>query len=717
MKSILSVLLGVLSLAGMSQGQISQTPLGLPDGNENTFVMPIRPSMSDLIRQDRVMQNPLGKIEPAGNRWYIFERMNDQRYWENVNLSELILELEKGYTLDDPALKPVLAEMGLDSLRGKSHYPDMQNFFTFHNPSPDKETVLKIGKALRSIAFVKFIEPSPIIEMQGCVPNDPYYAGYQWGPYVIRADSVWCYFTGGSHQLVGVIDDAFDYSHPDLQNVIRYGYDFTNSDNDPSPDFASDQHGTHVAGTIGASIHNGIGVAGIINDTMYVAKVADNIPNNSSFDGTAILNAINAIATLTRIRTYNMSFGSPSPSSAQENAINNTWSNGKLPIAAAGNDATSSPFYPAAYTNVVSVSAVGVTSNGYLTDASYSNYGNWINVSAPGGETSTGYPIRSTIPGNSYGDMQGTSMASPHVTGVAALIFAMNPLLSNAQARTILQSKVFDLGTPGYDQLFGNGMVCAFCAYEEACNQFNISITSGSTSICSGSTVTLNAPSHIDIQYQWRRNGTDIPNATSSQYAASQSGTYTLYATTAGGCISTSNTITLTVTPAPVAAFTYSAVGNSVSFTSNSSNGTSYSWNFGNGSTSTQQNPGHTYSSPGVYTVTLTVTNACGSNTTTQQITVGSTSVENYTEDISFGVFPNPAYDITHISCVLDAPHDVAVSIFDLSGKMISAWRSEQAMSGVVNIPLDISAYSSGVYFIQLQIDGANTMKRKLIKL
>lgn len=717
MKSILFTVFGLMSLYATGQGKITQTPLGVTDNGENTWVMPIRPSMSDLIRKEQVVQNPFGKIEPTGNRWYIFERMDDQRYWDHVNLSQLILELQPGFTLEEPSLKRVLAELGLDSLWGKSMYPEMQNFFTFYNPSPDKETVLKIGKALRNISFVKFIEPVPIIETLGCVPNDPFYAGYQWGPYVIRADSVWCYFTGGSHQLVGVIDDAFDYGHQDLQNVIRYGYDFTNSDNDPAPDFASDQHGTHVAGTIGASIHNGIGVAGIVNDTMYVAKVADNIPNNSSFDGTAILNAINAIASLTRIRTYNMSFGSSSPSSAQENAINNTWNNGKLPIAAAGNDATNVQFYPAAYTNVVSVSAVGVTSNGYLTDASYSNYGNWINVSAPGGETSTGYPIRSTIPGNSYGDMQGTSMASPHVTGVAALIFAMNPLLTNSQARAILQSQVFDLGTPGYDQLFGNGMVCAFCAYEEACTQFNISITSGSTSICSGSSVTLNAPSNIDIQYQWRRNGTDIPNATSSQYAASQSGAYTLHATTAGGCISISNAITLTVTPAPVASFTYSAVGNSVSFTSNSTNGTSYAWNFGNGSTSTQQNPSHTYSSPGVYTVTLTVTNACGSSTTTQQITVGSTSVENYVQDINLEVFPNPASDVANISCFLDAPRHITVSVFDLSGKMLGNWQSGQAMSGAVNIPLDLSAYSSGVYFIQVDIDGGNTVKRKLIKL
>jgi hypothetical protein len=337
-----------------------------------------RPDLN-LVSKQKCDGPAIGKFEATGKHWYALESSQDSVYWAHVDCKHLIIELDSGMLLTQNGLLDSLIRYGISGVSDSSMFPNVQNFFELFFPSGDRNSVISICEKLKSFQGVRYIEPVGIVKSTACPPNDTYW-GYQWGPYVIYADSVYCYFTGGSNQLVGVIDDAIDWYHEDLYNTVWYGYDFANNDSDPTPDFMSDDHGTHVTGTIAASINNGMGVAGIINDSIYAAKTVD---NSGSLNISAILNAINSMASNPRIRTFNMSFGGYAPLSALENACNNAWNSGKLPIASAGNDNTSTMIYPAAYSTVVSVSAVGADISGNLISASYSNFGNWIDVSAP----------------------------------------------------------------------------------------------------------------------------------------------------------------------------------------------------------------------------------------------------------------------------------------------------------------------------------------------
>ena len=671
----------------------------------------------DLLNTKLNDGNNKGKIEPTGRHWYALERQDDTVYWNSVDCKKVIIELDFGLTLDKKEISAVLLRYNITVIIGKSMFPEIQNFYELSFTGGNRSEIIKLCKELQQVQGIKYLEPSTIYKTQACDPNDTYWVD-QWGPKVIYADSVYCYFTGSTKQIVGVIDNAIDWLHQDLYNTVWFGYDFANNDNDPSPDISTNDHGTHVAGTIGAEINNGIGVAGMLNDTVYAAKIGD---NTGTLSGTAIINAINAMATNSRIRTFNMSFGSSSPSSAEENALISAWNNGKLPIAAAGNDNVSTPFYPAAYTNVVSVSAVGVNSSGYLIPASYSNYGSTIDVSAPGGEDATGYYIVSTLPNNSYGGSgwQGTSMASPHVTGVAGLIFAINPFLTNTQARTILQTQVFDLGASGYDIYYGSGMVCAICSFLEACNEFSVSITSsGPTALCPGGSVTLSAPYNFNVKYQWKKNGVNIVGQTNNTYTATQVGTYTLYVQSYAGCSNTSNSIIVTTGSSPASNFTYTPSpiyqGQSVHFIDQSTNSPiSWAWVFGEGGTSSSQNPYYTYVNAGTYHVTLGAMNACGNTNITKSVivknNVGVEDNNNFEELLN--IFPNPVNSNFEIKYEKGFQKDAKYQIVEINGKIVQ----ENTLNGQTN-EIDISNLSKGIYSVRI-FNGNNTCIKKLSKL
>lgn len=590
-----------------------------------TKELPDRENLKKLSKSDYNFDLKKKVTIDIEKHWYALENGSNEIYWNNVNCNKLIIEFQKNYSLENSNVKDFLQKFSLSKVIEKSMFPEIQNFYVFEIANSDKSTVLSIIKYAKEIDFIINAEPVSIINKNGCQPNDPYYS-QQWGPYVMYADSVWCYFTGGSKNLIAVIDDAIDWYHPDLYDAVWYGFDFAMNDSDPTPDDGQ-QHGTHVTGTVGATINNGIGIAGMIVDTIYFAKATD---NNSIFSNTAIVNALNYIASNPKIRVVNMSFGSYAQNSAIETALQNAYNNGKLLIAAAGNDATSDHMYPASYSIVINVSSVGVDNYGNLIDASYSNWGNTIDVSAPGGESSTGYPIISTLPSNNYGGTvwEGTSMAAPHVTGVAGMIFAINPLLTNLQARTIIEQQVFDLGATGWDPFFGSGMVCAWCAFEEACNQLSINISaSGSTSFCAGGSVTLNAVYNSGLSYQWQKNGLDISGATSNTYTATQAGTYTLKIQTLGGvCVAYSNSIVIIVNSLPASAGTISGTTtvcqgqNSVTYSVPTiASATSYIWTLPSGAsgTSSTNNITVNYSTSAVSgNISVKGHNSCGDGST-----------------------------------------------------------------------------------------------------
>ncbi|MBY4603309.1 subtilisin AprE [Bacillus rugosus] len=246
----------------------------------------------------------------------------------------------------------------------------------------------------------------------------------------------------GSNVKVAVIDSGIDSSHPDLN--VRGGASFVPSETNPYQDGSS--HGTHVAGTI-AALNNSIGVLGVApNASLYAVKVLD---STGSGQYSWIINGIEW-AISNNMDVINMSLGGPSGSTALKTVVDKAVSNGIVVAAAAGNEGTSGSSstvgYPAKYPSTIAVGAV----NSSNQRASFSSVGSELDVMAPG------VSIQSTLPGGTYGAYNGTSMATPHVAGAAALILSKHPTWTNAQVRDRLESTTTYLGSSFY---YGKGLI------------------------------------------------------------------------------------------------------------------------------------------------------------------------------------------------------------------------------------------------------------------
>lgn len=255
----------------------------------------------------------------------------------------------------------------------------------------------------------------------------------------------------GAGALVAVIDTGIDYTHPDLadnmwdggncknengvaMNNCIHGYDFYRDDNDPAP---THMHGTHVAGIIAAEINNGQGIIGVAPEAKLMALRTD-----FESDGETVLSSASIVRAIDFARenganVINASFGSYASSTAMYDAIDRFGDAGGIFIAAAGNDTTNTdedPFYPAAFDlpNVINVTSTG--QNDFIS--TFSNYGTTtVDVAAPGRY------IYSTVLGNAYEYSSGTSMAAPHVSGIAASLLAYNPTLTVSEIKdTILNT-------------------------------------------------------------------------------------------------------------------------------------------------------------------------------------------------------------------------------------------------------------------------------------
>ncbi|SFA43785.1 thermitase Serine peptidase. MEROPS family S08A [Parageobacillus thermantarcticus] len=271
--------------------------------------------------------------------------------------------------------------------------------------------VLKVGnvetavKALNNNPLVEYAEPNYLFKATW-TPNDTYYQGYQYGPQNTYTDYAWDVTKGSSSQEIAVIDTGVDYKHPDLDGKVIKGYDFVDNDYDPMD---LNNHGTHVAGIAAAETNNATGIAGMAPNTKILAVRA--LDRNGSGTLSDIADAI-MYAADSGAEVINLSLGCDCHTTTLENAVNYAWNKGSVVVAAAGNDGSSATFEPASYENVIAVGAV----DQYDRLASFSNYGTWVDVVAPGVD------IASTITGNRYAYMSGTSMASPHVAGLAALL-------------------------------------------------------------------------------------------------------------------------------------------------------------------------------------------------------------------------------------------------------------------------------------------------------
>ncbi len=389
-------------------------------------------------------------------RWYALENAANDQYWESVDQSRLWIEFELGASLQEPQIAAFLETFNLDKVLRESQFKDLTNFWIFDLPNASREDVLEIINAATQIEGILFAEPSAIYKKH-YTPNDPLYQ-QQWGPFVTSFDQAWDQGIGGnSWNVVAVIDDACDWLHEDLYDQVWYGYDYANFDFDITPDIAEDTHGTHTTGTVAATIGNGIGVAGMVNDTVYFAKVGT---GDGGLSDAGIVEAVYDIASIERVMAVNMSLGADAPNAAMEQACNFAWNSGQLLIVASGNNGQSVIGFPAAYSSCVAVGSIGADGEQlYLTG--YSQNGNEQELVAPGGDLNTGFGIMSCLPNNQYGAEEGTSMAAPHVTGLAGLMKNLNEDLTNSDIRNILVSTAFDFGEEGWDAYFGYGMINA----------------------------------------------------------------------------------------------------------------------------------------------------------------------------------------------------------------------------------------------------------------
>ncbi|MCD5322396.1 MULTISPECIES: S8 family peptidase [Pontibacillus] len=292
----------------------------------------------------------------------------------------------------------------------------------------------KAVEALKKNPNVAYIEEDANVQAYG--QTTP------WGIPAINADDVQASGNSGSGIKVAVLDSGISASHEDLQ--VAGGASFVDGEPDPFND--GNGHGTHVAGTI-AGVNNSLGVIGVAPSAeLYAVKVL-NSSGSGSYSGIAkgIEWAVD-----NNIDVVNMSLGGSRGSTTLEQAMDQAYQQGVLLIAAAGNEGSKGKKntigYPAKYASVVAVGAVDES----LNRASFSSVGEELEVMAPGAN------IYSTLPGNTYGSYNGTSMASPHVAGAAALILAEDSSLTNQEVRSLLNSTTTPLGDAFY---YGNGLI------------------------------------------------------------------------------------------------------------------------------------------------------------------------------------------------------------------------------------------------------------------
>lgn len=330
----------------------------------------------------------------------------------------------------------------------------------------------EVAALLEQDPTVEYAEPdypagitaNPVYGPAPLTVNDPYF-NFQWNLPAIQMSQAWDVSTGEGI-TVAIIDTGIDFRAPDLANTQRLpGYDFANNDADPTDDQG---HGTHVAGTVAQSTNNGTGVAGVaFNARLLPIKV---LGGNGQGSYEAIIQGI-YYAVDQGARVINMSLAGRAGSQALREAVQYAHDNGVVVVAAAGN--SSGPVeFPAAYDEAVI--AVGAT-NFSNSLAPYSNFGPQIDVVAPGGDTGVDQN------GDGYGDgiiqqtfkaagqpytylfFEGTSMASPHVAGVAALMLSRQPNASPDQIRDTLLRTALNLGPT---EQYGAGLIQARAAID-----------------------------------------------------------------------------------------------------------------------------------------------------------------------------------------------------------------------------------------------------------
>ncbi|MCX7793361.1 MAG: S8 family serine peptidase, partial [Thermodesulfovibrionales bacterium] len=346
--------------------------------------------------------------------------------------------------LTDAEINALVTQLG-GQIIGKLNLPKAKVRKVKLGAATKEATAQAIERVRTEPAFrnaVKYAEPNIIKKAFGIrnpgdagilsQSNDPMLV-YQWGYYDIAAN--WIPPQAVAQPIIAVIDTGVDYTHPELIGKVIKGYDFVNGDPDPMDDHG---HGTHVAGIAAAKSNNGLGIAGVAwNAKILAVKVLNSQGWGTLFD---ILLGIKYAADNTGVKIINMSLGggySPLEELAVDYAVN---TKGKLLVAAAGNNNSSTFVYPAAFSINFPNKVIAVAAHDWnRCRASFSNYGTWVSITAPGVEIISPTPIGGvTYNGDGFAILDGTSMASPFVAGAAAVAWALNPGYTNSQIGQLL---------------------------------------------------------------------------------------------------------------------------------------------------------------------------------------------------------------------------------------------------------------------------------------
>ncbi len=346
-----------------------------------------------------------------------------------------------------------------------------RNFSVILRAGADVELVRLELQAHPEVERVDFNE----VTQMDSIPNDPNYA-QQWAPSITGLETAWD-VRGRGRIIVAVVDSGVQMAHPEFAGRIVWDDGFADFDNGEAPGSGNDfDHGTHVAGIIGAAINNATGVAGYSNDIDLM------IMNCATWDEGAnkwkISDADNAIdeAVAHGARIINCSFGF---ADYVEDEVEGAFNAGVLVVHAAGNDKSSiGGHWESGSIALLTVTAT-MSSGSPATDvfdAGYSNFGPGVDLAAPGSG------IFSTVPGG-YTNLNGTSMAAPQVSGAAALVMSMNPtLLGNERSsRHLLIRMAEDKGAAGYDEQYGWGALRLRQSTLQACRDAAAFVSSASS--------------------------------------------------------------------------------------------------------------------------------------------------------------------------------------------------------------------------------------------
>ncbi len=416
-------------------------------GDELYFVLGVpsekgQAALVGLIHQDLLRKVEVGLKKdlrlvpyPSDNRYKIesvdsdtlrdvrVDHPEDNEGTSHYHVNEVVVKFKNDPTQAE--LARIQQELGGEPVR------KLGNTYVFRSHQMETKQMMKYFTNWNT----DFVEPHFLYmtneEVPATEPNDVLFKKYQWNLPAIGTIPAWDINRGNQEVIVGVIDTGVDLNHPDLKPQLLPGYNVVSEGSDPQDDVG---HGTHVAGVISALVNNREGVAGMTwYNKILPIKVLDETGAGSTY---SVAQGI-IWATDNGAKVINMSLGNYAEAKFLHDAIKYAYDRDVVLIAASGNDNTEQPGFPAAYPEVFAVAATDSAKQ----KASFSNYGDYIDVAAPG------VNIASTYPHNQYAALSGTSMASPHVTALAALIRSVNPLLKNTEVMDIMRKSASDLDT------------------------------------------------------------------------------------------------------------------------------------------------------------------------------------------------------------------------------------------------------------------------------